>query len=452
MSIESDFHSLPNSSFLASSAVSLATNETILKYLINLSNQQYYPASNEETNNSEEDEFDTRIYYQRPEEVLLPWFHNAYFFPTVITNILTFIFGVSGNSVVIWFMFGDKANHSATSIFLVSLAISDLLLLTIVGPLEIAHYFVVQWDSDGTVCKLSSYVESVSAFASVLNLVAVTFERFVVIVFPIRSRSICTMENCKQFVITVWILALLLATPTIYLKEVEKSTFTNHNVTISLYRCKGASDQTGLNLNIYRFIFLFALPSVFMIASYVWVIIELWISTKTMDDLTNHMRTSHRTESRASISRDACSSPNNHAVMLRSHHATQETRDVKSARKQVIKMLILVVILFLICWGPRLVIEIIINCCLTSFTQPVYIFRIVFFLLPFIHSCLNPIVYCLMSSKFRKKLFTSLRRCLTRRGDRVANIDSSMRTETSGNGHLTSIYTVHTSFDYITRI
>lgn len=64
-----------------------------------------------------------------------------------------------------------------TSVFLVSLAVADLLLLTIYLPLEVAHYFVVQWDKDGTVCKLAAYAESVSAFASVLNLVAVTFER-----------------------------------------------------------------------------------------------------------------------------------------------------------------------------------------------------------------------------------------------------------------------------------
>lgn len=117
------------------------------------------------------------IYFKNPEETLEPWNMNPYFFPIIVTYIITFVVGVSGNAVVIWVMAGDRGNRSVTSVFLVSLAVADLLLLAICAPLDVAHYFVVQWDKDGTVCKMAAYAESVSAFASVLNLVAVTFER-----------------------------------------------------------------------------------------------------------------------------------------------------------------------------------------------------------------------------------------------------------------------------------
>ncbi|RWS29503.1 gastrin-releasing peptide receptor-like protein [Leptotrombidium deliense] len=155
------------------------------------------------------------IFFPHPEEMLIPWIINPYFFPIIVTYILTFAIGVSGNLVVILFMAGDKTNRSATSIFLVSLAISDLLLLTIYAPLEVANYFVIQWDKEGTVCKLATFAESVSAFASVLNLVAVTFERFVVIVFPIHSRSLCTMNNCKRLMVIVWVFSFFMAIPVI---------------------------------------------------------------------------------------------------------------------------------------------------------------------------------------------------------------------------------------------
>ena len=42
--------------------------------------------------------------------------------------------------------------------------------------------------------------------------------RYVVIVFPIRSRSLCTMSNCKKIMIIVWVVSLLLATPVILTK------------------------------------------------------------------------------------------------------------------------------------------------------------------------------------------------------------------------------------------
>lgn len=67
---------------------------------------------------------------------------------------------------------------SVTTLFLVSLSVSDLLLLIIYGPLEIINYFVLQWDKEGTICRLSAFAESFSAFGSLLNLVAVTLERY----------------------------------------------------------------------------------------------------------------------------------------------------------------------------------------------------------------------------------------------------------------------------------
>ncbi|XP_054159868.1 allatostatin-A receptor-like [Oppia nitens] len=356
------------------------------------------------------------IYFGRPSEMLEPWNINPYFFPILITYIITFIVGVSGNIIVISVMAGDRANRSVTSIFLVSLAVADLLLLVICAPLDVAHYFVIQWDREGTICKLAAYAECVSAFASVLNLVAVSFERYVVIVFPIRSRSLCTMSNCKKIMVIVWMLSLLLATPVIFTKNTVKTTFANNQTSVTLYSCKELYDWKGFSVNIYRFVTLFALPSVVMIVCYLWVIIELWISTKTMDELTHNRTVGQqscqsleitRSESRASISHEQITpiyqSPTRY--ILRSH--TNDNRDVKRARQQVIKMLILVVLLFLICWGPRLVMEIIIKCCLSlmMFNNLTYMLRIIFYLSPFVHSCLNPIVYGFMSTKFRRRMF-----------------------------------------------
>ena len=56
-------------------------------------------------------------------------------------------------------------------------------------------------------------------------------------------------------------------------------------------------------------------------------------------------------------------------------------------------MLILVVLLFLICWGPRLILNSLIKWGLKSYDPTVYQLRIAFYLMPFIHSCINPIIY-----------------------------------------------------------
>lgn len=76
-------------------------------------------------------------------------------------------------------------------------------------------------------------------------------------------------------------------------------------------------------------------------------------------------------------------------------------------------MLILVVVLFLICWGSRLSMEILIKVGLDTFSQEMYYLRIVINLLPFVHSCLNPFIYSLMSKNFRRSMRRRLQ-CLVR--------------------------------------
>ncbi len=77
---------------------------------------------------------------------------------------------------------------------------------------------------------------------------------------------------------------------------------------------------------------------------------------------------------------------------------------------QVIKMLIWVVLLFLICWGPRFVMEFLLKLHLTSFfTQFVYWLKVALFLLPFVHAVLNPIFYLLLSKNIRVSVIKQVR-------------------------------------------
>jgi hypothetical protein len=65
-------------------------------------------------------------------------------------------------------------------------------------------------------------------------------------------------------------------------------------------------------------------------------------------------------------------------------------------------MLICVVVLFLFCWGPRFVLELLLKLRLDSmFTDTVYWTKVVVYALPFVHAVLNPIIYFSMSRNIR---------------------------------------------------
>ena len=105
------------------------------------------------------------------------WTEDPAFFPTSITYGLAFLVGVTGNALVVFALLGDKKARNATSSFLVSLAMGDLMFLLICIPYETATKLTNIWVGGVALCKMSGYVEMLSAAASILNLTAVSVER-----------------------------------------------------------------------------------------------------------------------------------------------------------------------------------------------------------------------------------------------------------------------------------
>ncbi|XP_068248929.1 galanin receptor 2a-like [Palaemon carinicauda] len=384
-----------------------------------------------------------------PDDLRRPWKTIPFFYVYIITYLITLIFGMLGNVAVILLMAGDRKSRTTTNMFLVSLSVADLLMLVLCVPLETVKFFVVLWDSGGTACKMANYFMMLSFTASVLNLTAVSLERFIVIVFPMRSRSLCTMSNCRRSVLLVWLVSLILACPIIKVMEAHTVLYTNPSRTewISAHYCKPMDSLMFLT---YQLLVLFVIPALLMIAFYTMVIRELWKSTKTIKALTSSRSTGCSTSPSDNYHLKVSSGGGNLAVVSRAHvggvalrngrlggsdsaynssnslyvpcaaNARSRTpsptarnihkkhkekgEDVKKARKQVIKMLIVVVILFLLCWGPTIVMEICINLGFQKFDQIFYNFNIGFKLLPFIHCCINPIIYCFMSKNFRRSM------------------------------------------------
>lgn len=92
-------------------------------------------------------------------------------------------------------------------------------------------------------------------------------------------------------------------------------------------------------------------------------------------------------------------------------------------------MLLLVILLFGICWSPRLVMNVVIKSGLQSFSNYTYIMRVTCYLLSFVHSALNPFVYGFMSTNFRSMILNS---CTN--GSTYSNIHSNI--DPTANHHI----------------
>ncbi|KAK2721957.1 galanin receptor 2a-like [Artemia franciscana] len=381
-----------------------------------------------------------------PHSMLKPWNVNPDFIQIIGIYSVTFVIGVLGNLVAIIGMATDTKSNSATTLFLLSLAVVDLALLALCIPMETATYFVTHWDESGTICRLSYYLQSTIFAISVLNLSAVSIERFIVIVFPMRSRSICTLSNCRKAVACVWALSPLLTIPAYFAKGVYTATYVSPDSSVSL-PIHSCVTQNRDFVYIYQLTLLFVTPAFIMIVCYAYVIKALWISTRTINQLTNtnspskicclkticcYKRKENNPIEKA-LSIEDIHASNNQECQIReiqqrsskfsvvknpknmrvSTIRTQKCRynpqirsnDVTKARKQVIKMLILVVALFLLCWGPKFIVDTVKHQeSFAAFTALFYKINYISYLLPFIHSCVNPVIYSFMSKNFRESM------------------------------------------------
>jgi hypothetical protein len=106
------------------------------------------------------------------------WIDDRAFYPSTVTYGLTFFLGLTGNLLVVVVLLADRKSRNVTSSFMISLAVADVVFLLVCVPYETANKMTLYWAGGPILCKLAGFVEMLSALASVLNLTAISIERF----------------------------------------------------------------------------------------------------------------------------------------------------------------------------------------------------------------------------------------------------------------------------------
>ncbi|KAK3612587.1 hypothetical protein CHS0354_042089 [Potamilus streckersoni] len=167
-----------------------------------------------DSSNTLYEETDGYYYFGDVTNLQKPWITEPSFIPMVVVYSLAFLVGTVGNLIVICTILKDYKQRTNTTMFLVSLAVSDILFLSVCVPYETTRHFTVEWNLGNIFCKFSGFIEMMTALLTVLNLSVVSVERYVAIVHPLRSRYMCTIGNLKKLIPSVWILAAVLSSPT----------------------------------------------------------------------------------------------------------------------------------------------------------------------------------------------------------------------------------------------
>jgi hypothetical protein len=139
--------------------------------------------------------------------------------------LLIAIVGILGNLLVIISVRVDsRMRRSLTNRLIVHVACCDLiiLLLNIPDLIQFVSSTNGNWILSELACKLIRSILVLAQYASVLTMCAVTIERFIGIVYPLRLKFLREKKHVAQITFFVWMFSLICASPNlIYLHVVS---------------------------------------------------------------------------------------------------------------------------------------------------------------------------------------------------------------------------------------
>nr|XP_020660926.1 probable G-protein coupled receptor 25 [Pogona vitticeps] len=139
------------------------------------------------------------------------------FIPSLYFTI--FLIGFLGNLFVILLMAQKRGSTRLLDTFVLNLAIADLVFVCTL-PFWAVSEALSYWCFGEVLCKLSSYAISVNRCSSILFLVGMSVERFLVMVKHWDSRSIGTKKNIAMSCGCIWVISLLLGIPPLTYRKV----------------------------------------------------------------------------------------------------------------------------------------------------------------------------------------------------------------------------------------
>ncbi|NXK56784.1 NPFF1 protein, partial [Chauna torquata] len=300
--------------------------------------------------------------------------------PVAVMFILayTFIFLMCmiGNILVCFIVVKNRQMRTVTNMFILNLAISDLLVGIFCMPTTLVDNLITGWPFDNAMCKMSGLVQGMSVSASVFTLVAIAVERFRCIVHPFRQKL--TLRKALATITIIWVLALLIMCPSAITLTVTKEEHhfmvDTYNNSYPLYSCWEAWPKTGMR-RIYTtvlFSHIYVAPLALIIVMYARIAFKLFKSA---------------------------------APTHSARPEEPEGRKVSRRKAKVINMLIIMALFFTLSWLPLWTLLLLMDYGCLSERQlrlvTVYVFPFAHWL-AFFNSSANPIIYGYFNENFRR--------------------------------------------------
>lgn len=213
---------------------------------------------------------DTGLY--KVQQVLVPIF-----------DILILVLGVGGHTMVMVILcrrqrrgpLPNSMTGTGTDVLLLALSSADLLLLSML-PFHTVAIAMERWPFGDFMCRLVSFLGSACSSASVFTLGTLAVSRYLTVVKPARAYSLLSHRRVSIAAVLLWVPACCLATPQLVFRSVRIP----HNTPDGLVCFAFLSHRDQLIYGLFHFLMAFLLPLATIAVAYGSIYMFLWRSQR----------------------------------------------------------------------------------------------------------------------------------------------------------------------------
>ncbi|XP_029564864.1 opsin 4xa [Salmo trutta] len=116
--------------------------------------------------------------------------------------------GVGGNALVMYAFFSNKKLRTPPNYFIMNLAVSDFLMAVTQSPIFFVNCLYKEWVFGDTGCKMYAFCGALFGITSMINLLAISIDRYIVITKPLQALHWTSKRRTSVVIVIVWLYSL----------------------------------------------------------------------------------------------------------------------------------------------------------------------------------------------------------------------------------------------------
>ncbi|CAH3029136.1 unnamed protein product [Porites evermanni] len=291
----------------------------------------------------------------------------------IVVYSIMLLFSLSGNTIIIFIVFTRPFMRSVTNCLIANMAAADLLMTFSAMPYSVAYTYVASRWFGGIMgmitCKLLHFSIALSIAASILTLTVIALDRFFAVAYPFKRVSV--IRHIPRTNMLIWLVSVLCMSP--YLYYYKSDLLEDNNYHCFLLWEPLANSFTALRIYFsFIFIALYLVPVIVICIFYSIISFKLW------------------------------------ARRIPGNPTEVSLRNEELSKRRTIKILIIIVVVFALCWLPAHLMHFFIFFEDKTFNN---LSLIIIFGISHANSAINPYLNIVLNRNFRRPFLEVLRSC-----------------------------------------